>query len=233
MKRFELWISFLGVATLCGSPMYAQEPTPPRSTACSITTTGKPHSGTPSLSDLWETYKTHKNSVATTQCKIDKADGRLVNKLLTDRFELTVKPQFGNTIPNILGNPTISTDQFTLKPDVLQLGYKLPFKEVFKGRNGGVYRYFLDFWEFGVSGGLGPKADKFAVGQPVVTLLNVLQGTALIYVQFKVPSKDLRKAKERGWDAELKKKQDERDRARDDFLEALLHRVEALKSPSK
>src|SRR5215467_5203913 len=46
-----------------------------------------------------------------------------VAKYLTDDITVTFKPEFSNTFPNLLGNPVVSTDQFTWKGQVFGAQY--------------------------------------------------------------------------------------------------------------
>lgn len=181
--------------------------------------------GDPDPASLFRNYELQSTNLKNAKKELDCINKKLVNRLFTDRFEFILKPDFGNTIPDLFGNPSISTNQFTLKAGLVSLSYKLPFKEAFGDKKSGLFRYFLNYWEFGAVGGAGPKASTFAIGQPITVLQNALEGTAEVYLQFKVSSKDLRQAHEKARQDQIEAYQKAKDAAHDQLLRAITERL--------
>src|SRR5436309_6285700 len=72
---------------------------------CNNSKSGKPEK---TLLDSYNCYDLLAQQASDAKSGLDTLQKKAVYKLFTDNLQVTFKPQFGNTFPNLLGNPVVS-----------------------------------------------------------------------------------------------------------------------------
>ncbi|MGH9555581.1 MAG: hypothetical protein ACRD2Y_07135 [Terriglobales bacterium] len=177
------------------------------------------------LLDAWKRYKSRRECVESLKAR---TKDRAIHRLLTDRVEITFKPQVSNTIASLSLDPAITAGPFKFKAELAKITYKLPFKEAFQSQSR-VQQYFLDYWEFGASVSSAPPKETFKLTQ-FLESLDALQTGGEIYLQFKLPVGQLRKGNKLKEDLTDQRKKLEVDR--DALLEKIAEKLAGDPTPT-